>query len=178
MAYRTSNTRGRKCILPKTSQDKGNNIEKPRGAYRVSLCSSISRHLAKQICWLKPTDLPNSAEIRRTLPNMLKLAENRRRLPKERNTVHPKTALSARNTALVDGAVQEVSLVQNEAFYGLRHPSSVRVLVRGVKLPLQLIVFKGAGSPAWIRTTIHGSKGRCPTVRRPGNSGGDVLLSV
>ena len=24
------------------------------------------------------------------------------------------------------------------------------------------------GSPAWIRTTIHGSKGRCPTVRRPG----------
>src|SRR5260370_12148459 len=23
-----------------------------------------------------------------------------------------------------------------------------------------------AGSPAWIRTTIHGSKGRCPTVRR------------
>src|SRR3569833_2401306 len=28
------------------------------------------------------------------------------------------------------------------------------------------------GSPAWIRTTIHGSKGRCPTIRRPGNSGG------
>src|SRR5579864_2334609 len=26
------------------------------------------------------------------------------------------------------------------------------------------------GSPAWIRTTIHGSKGRCPTIRRPGNS--------
>ena len=25
------------------------------------------------------------------------------------------------------------------------------------------------GSPAWIRTTIHGSKGRCPTIRRPGN---------
>ena len=25
------------------------------------------------------------------------------------------------------------------------------------------------GSPAWIRTTTHGSKGRCPTVRRPGN---------
>ena len=25
-----------------------------------------------------------------------------------------------------------------------------------------------SGSPAWIRTTIHGSKGRCPTVRRPG----------
>ena len=24
------------------------------------------------------------------------------------------------------------------------------------------------GSPAWIRTTIHGSKGRCPTIRRPG----------
>lgn len=28
---------------------------------------------------------------------------------------------------------------------------------------------KDGGSPAWIRTTIHGSKGRCPTVRRPGN---------
>jgi hypothetical protein len=27
------------------------------------------------------------------------------------------------------------------------------------------------GSPAWIRTTIHGSKGRCPTIRRPGNGG-------
>ena len=26
------------------------------------------------------------------------------------------------------------------------------------------------GSPAWIRTTIHGSKGRCPTIRRPGNA--------
>ena len=26
----------------------------------------------------------------------------------------------------------------------------------------------GSGSPAWIRTTIHGSKGRCPTIRRPG----------
>ena len=24
------------------------------------------------------------------------------------------------------------------------------------------------GSPTWIRTTIHGSKGRCPTVRRSG----------
>jgi hypothetical protein len=28
---------------------------------------------------------------------------------------------------------------------------------------------KTIGSPAWIRTTIHGSKGRCPTIRRPGN---------
>ena len=27
---------------------------------------------------------------------------------------------------------------------------------------------RGSGSPAWIRTTIHGSKGRCPTIRRPG----------
>ena len=26
------------------------------------------------------------------------------------------------------------------------------------------------GSPAWIRTTIHGSKGRCPTIRRPGKT--------
>src|ERR1035438_10396736 len=25
------------------------------------------------------------------------------------------------------------------------------------------------GSPARIRTSIHGSKGRCPTIRRPGN---------
>ncbi len=28
---------------------------------------------------------------------------------------------------------------------------------------------EGSGSPTWIRTTIHGSKGRCPTVRRSGN---------
>src|ERR1035438_10461320 len=28
------------------------------------------------------------------------------------------------------------------------------------------------GSPAWIRTTIHGSKGRCPTIRRPGKISG------
>jgi hypothetical protein len=28
------------------------------------------------------------------------------------------------------------------------------------------------GSPTWIRTTIHGSKGRCPTIRRSGNSRG------
>ena len=33
-------------------------------------------------------------------------------------------------------------------------------------------VLRSIGSPAWIRTTIHGSKGRCPTIRRPGNSGG------
>ena len=36
-------------------------------------------------------------------------------------TIHPKTALAARHTAFVDGATLEVSLVQNEAFYGLRH---------------------------------------------------------
>ena len=35
------------------------------------------------------------------------------------------------------------------------------------------------GSPAEIRTPIHGSKGRCPTIRRPGNcSGQAVTLSV
>jgi hypothetical protein len=31
------------------------------------------------------------------------------------------------------------------------------------------------GSPAWIRTTIHGSKGRCPTIRRPGSMEADCL---
>ena len=41
--------------------------------------------------------------------------------------------------------------------------------VHEVKLPLQPIDSKYFGSPAWIRTTIHGSKGRCPTIRRPGN---------
>jgi hypothetical protein len=30
------------------------------------------------------------------------------------------------------------------------------------------VTIEGNGSPAWIRTTIHGSKGRCPTIRRPG----------
>lgn len=30
------------------------------------------------------------------------------------------------------------------------------------------VIGKTSGSPAWIRTTIHGSKGRCPTIRRPG----------
>jgi hypothetical protein len=34
------------------------------------------------------------------------------------------------------------------------------------------------GSPAWIRTTIHGSKGRCPTIRRPGNKRQAVTKSV
>src|ERR1039458_1376007 len=33
------------------------------------------------------------------------------------------------------------------------------------------------GSPARIRTTIHGPKGRCPTIRRPGN-GMKRLLSI
>jgi hypothetical protein len=36
----------------------------------------------------------------------------------------------------------------------------------------------GCGSPAWIRTTIHGSKGRCPTIRRPGNCRRVTILSV
>jgi hypothetical protein len=35
------------------------------------------------------------------------------------------------------------------------------------KAPVEL-ERKSTGSPAWIRTTIHGSKGRCPTIRRPG----------
>src|SRR5437773_9610384 len=35
-----------------------------------------------------------------------------------------------------------------------------------------------AGSPAWIRTTIHGSKGRCHTIRRPGNTLGENYFSV
>src|SRR5260370_20206988 len=30
----------------------------------------------------------------------------------------------------------------------------------------------GVGSPAWIRTTIHGSKGRSPAIRRSGKEGG------
>ena len=30
------------------------------------------------------------------------------------------------------------------------------------------------GSPAWIRTTIHGSKGRCPTIRRPGKRRAEI----
>jgi hypothetical protein len=34
-------------------------------------------------------------------------------------------------------------------------------------LSCKLLNLRG-GSPAWIRTTIHGSKGRCPTIRRPG----------
>jgi hypothetical protein len=46
--------------------------------------------------------------------------------------IHPETALVARYTAFVDGAVPEVPL-ENEAFYGLGHPSSVRVLVQSVK---------------------------------------------
>ncbi len=32
------------------------------------------------------------------------------------------------------------------------------------------------GSPAEIRTPIHGSKGRCPTIRRPGNFGMNIRL--
>ena len=44
--------------------------------------------------------------------------------------------------------------------------------VRGGRCCQQNVRFElgrnSIGSPAWIRTTIHGSKGRCPTVRRPG----------
>jgi hypothetical protein len=47
-------------------------------------------------------------------------------------------------------------------------PFIVQVLVHGVKAAQQVIDYKRRGSPAWIRTTIHGSKGRCPTIRRPG----------
>src|SRR5262245_12052664 len=32
------------------------------------------------------------------------------------------------------------------------------------KMKLKFANWK-SGSPAWIRTTIHGSKGRCPTIR-------------
>jgi hypothetical protein len=53
--------------------------------------------------------------------------------------IHPKTAFAAQNTARVNGATLEVSLVQNEAFYGLRHPFSVRVLVHRAKSYLQVI---------------------------------------
>jgi hypothetical protein len=54
-------------------------------------------------------------------------------------TIHPETALAARDTALVDRATLKVSLVQNEAFYGLRHPSSVQVLVHAVNFALKVI---------------------------------------
>ena len=33
----------------------------------------------------------------------------------------------------------------------------------------QGVLCKKNGSPTWIRTTTHGSKGRCPTVRRSGS---------
>ena len=38
----------------------------------------------------------------------------------------------------------------------------------------QELIPQDGGSPAWIRTTIHGSKGRCPTIRRPGKIGLDL----
>lgn len=44
-------------------------------------------------------------------------------------------------------------------------PERNRALKLGRKIP------KKCGSPTWIRTTIHGSKGRCPTVRRSGKLG-------
>src|ERR1035437_5881144 len=40
---------------------------------------------------------------------------------------------------------------------------------------LSNLIARGTGSPAWIRTTIHGSKGRCPTIRRPGNRDAELL---
>jgi len=52
-------------------------------------------------------------------------------------TLHPKAPLFARHAALMDRTILEVALVQNKAFYGLRHPFSVRVLVHSVKYPLQ-----------------------------------------
>ena len=38
--------------------------------------------------------------------------------------------------------------------------------------PARKFAIDKAGSPTWIRTTIHGSKGRCPTVRRSGKKEG------
>ena len=40
------------------------------------------------------------------------------------------------------------------------------------------LVREQVGSPAWIRTTIHGSKGRCPTIRRPGIAANATVSSV
>src|SRR4051794_8920850 len=43
------------------------------------------------------------------------------------------------------------------------------------RISLPGLTHGGCGSPAWIRTTIHGSKGRCPTIRRPGKCAGKRL---
>jgi hypothetical protein len=38
-----------------------------------------------------------------------------------------------------------------------------------VKQRAERVRTRTSGSPTWIRTTIHGSKGRCPTIRRSGS---------
>jgi hypothetical protein len=65
--------------------------------------------------------------------------------------VHPKPSFCSRNTTLVNRAVWEVSLVENQAFSCLRHTFSVRVLVHGVKLTLQALDSCLNGSPHWTR---------------------------
>src|SRR5262249_40616430 len=55
--------------------------------------------------------------------------------------------------------------VDDEVTYGYRRQAE-GLCCQGFR-SLKLITER-CGSPAWIRTTIHGSKGRCPTIRRPG----------
>ena len=52
--------------------------------------------------------------------------------------VHPKPSFCFGHATLVNWAGGEVSLVQDEALGCLRHASSVRVLVHGVKSSLEL----------------------------------------
>jgi hypothetical protein len=47
-------------------------------------------------------------------------------------------------------------------------PQCTPTFVHRAKCTPQTVDSNEPGSPTWIRTTIHGSKGRCPTVRRSG----------
>lgn len=56
---------------------------------------------------------------------------------------HPKPALLTRHAGLMDGAGSEVALVQNDAFYCLRYPLSVRVLLHCSNRGCNLLILKG-----------------------------------
>ena len=48
------------------------------------------------------------------------------------------------------------------------YASCTKSVQKGV-VGISKLLNQKSGSPTWIRTTIHGSKGRCPTIRRSGN---------
>ena len=115
-------------------------------------------------------------------PRWTRLSTNASCQPKKPENSQVKTRGSASTLGVELGAAQRLSSNPRERATreNLRNVADT-VEVNGrhccqAKSALEL-GRKYVGSPAWIRTTIHGSKGRCPTIRRPGNKAGERMAS-